>query len=402
MTTESSLIEVRRKKLGEMREAGQPVFPNQFRRDTGIETLHRRFSDIPAEELEQSEETFSLAGRVMAVRNFGKSCFVHIQDETGRLQLYFQKNLLGADNYSNFKRWVDIGDIVGVQGSLFRTKTEELTLKVDQYHLLVKALRPLPEKYHGLKDVELRYRKRYQDLIVNPEVTLIFRRRAQIIRSIRNFFDQRGFLEVETPMMHSLVGGAAAKPFKTYHNALEQSLFLRIAPELYLKRLLVGGLGKVFELNKNFRNEGLSTRHNPEFTMIEFYEAYADYKDFMALTEQLFLRLVNDLFGESQITYQDIELDFTPPWKKVSLEQALIEHSQLSENDLEDPLALKKYGQAQGIELADNLNRGELVLELFEQIVEENLLQPTFITQYPIEVSPLARRNDENPIVILR
>jgi lysyl-tRNA synthetase class 2 len=299
--------------------------------------------------------------------------------------------------YGKFKRWVDIGDLLGVEGRLFRTRTGELTLQVERYELLAKALRPMPEKFHGLRDIELRYRKRYQDLIVNPSVQATFRMRAEIVRWVRSFFDRKGFLEVETPMMHPIAGGAAARPFATYHNALEQSLYLRIAPELYLKRLLVGGFTKVYELNKNFRNEGLSARHNPEFTMLEFYEAYADYRDFMLLTEELICGLLADLHGTHRITYQGTDLNFTPPWRQVRLEQALVEEAGFSEGELEDPTALRSICERHGVERSKTMSRGELLAELFEHTVEEKLIQPTFVIQYPVEVSPLARSSDGHP-----
>jgi lysyl-tRNA synthetase class 2 len=340
------------------------------------------------------EDRFALAGRVMSMRDFGKSCFIHLQDESGRLQLYLRKNVVGEEAYDKFRRWADIGDLFGAEGRVFRTRTGELTLQVERYEILAKALRPLPEKFHGLRDIELRYRKRYQDLIVNPEVRATFRMRAEIIRRVRSFFDARGFLEVETPMMHPIAGGAAARPFKTFHNALDQSLYLRIAPELYLKRLLVGGFTKVYELNKQFRNEGLSTRHNPEFTMIEFYEAYAGYEDFMALTEELLCGLLDDLFGSRSTTYQGVDLDFTPPWRRLSLEQALVEYGGFSQGEIDDLSALRSTCERCGIERSKSMSHGELVVELFEQTVEEKLIQPTFITQYPVEVSPLARSTE--------
>lgn len=397
MRAEDAIKDVRLKKLDQMRLEDEPLYPNSFRRNTTAETVQERFGEASSDDLEGVEEGFSLAGRIVAMRDFGKSCFLQIQDESGRLQLYLRKNIVGEEAYEKFKRWVDIGDLFGADGRLFRTKTGELTLQVDRYELLAKALRPLPEKFHGLRDIELRYRKRYQDLIVNPSVRATFRMRAEIIRWIRGFFDRKGFLEVETPMMHPIAGGAAARPFATYHNALEQSLYLRIAPELYLKRLLVGGFAKVYELNKNFRNEGLSTRHNPEFTMIEFYEAYAGYEDFMSMTEELICGLLNDLLGTHCITYQGMDLDFTPPWSRLTLEQALVEHGGFSEDETKDLRALRSTCERVGIERIGNMGHGELLVELFEQTVEEKLIQPTFVTQYPVEVSPLARSTEGRP-----
>jgi lysyl-tRNA synthetase class 2 len=397
MGAEDELRAVRLKKLEEMRGEGKTPYPNAFRRNATIQDIRDRFGEASPEDLEGREERFALAGRVMSMRDFGKSCFLHVQDESGQLQLYLRKNIVGEEAYDQFKGWGDIGDLVGAEGRLFLTRTGELTLQVEGYEILAKALRPLPEKFHGLKDIELRYRKRYQDLIVNPEVRATFRMRAEIIRRVRRFFDQRGFLEVETPMMHSIAGGAAAKPFETFHNALEQSLYLRIAPELYLKRLLVGGFTKVYELNKNFRNEGLSTRHNPEFTMIEFYEAYARYEDFMALTEELICGMLDDLLGSRTLTYQGVELNFTPPWRRVSIEQALLEDGGFSPGQIEDTAALKSVCERCGIEASKNTSHGELLVELFEQTVEEKLIQPTFVMQYPVEVSPLARSAEGSP-----
>ncbi len=394
MGAEDDIKAVRLAKLAQMREEGRTPYPNNFRRSTSIQAVRDRFDGASPEELESAEERFALAGRVMSMRDFGKSCFLHLQDESGRLQLYLRRNIIGEDGYVRFKRGADIGDLFGAEGRLFLTRTGELTLQVERYEILAKALRPLPEKFHGLKDIELRYRKRYQDLIVNPEVRATFRMRAEIIRRVRNFFDGRGFLEVETPMMHPIAGGAAARPFETFHNALEQPLYLRIAPELYLKRLLVGGFTRVYELNKNFRNEGLSTRHNPEFTMIEFYEAYAAYEDFMALTEDLFCELLEDLRQSRTLTYQGQELDFSPPWRRITIEQALMEDGGFSRGEIEDPAALAAACERCGIEGWKNMGPGELLVELFEQTVEEKLVQPTFVTKYPVEVSPLARSSE--------
>lgn len=391
MRAEDSIKDVRLGKIEQMRAEGVSPYPNRFRRNATAEALQERFRDVDSDGLERVEERFALAGRIMSMRNFGKSCFLHVLDETGQLQLYLRKNIVGEEAYDRFKRWSDVGDWVGAEGRLFRTRTGELTLQVERLEILSKALRPLPEKFHGLRDIELRYRKRYQDLIVNPSVRATFRMRAEIIRRIRGFFDGRGFLEVETPMMHPIAGGAAARPFKTYHNALDQPLYLRIAPELYLKRLLVGGFARVYELNKNFRNEGLSTRHNPEFTMIEFYEAYARYEDFMSLTEELLCGLLDELCGTRSITYQGVGLDFTPPWKRLSVEQALVDYGGFSQGEIEEPAAVRSACERCGIERVEGMSHGELLVALFEETVEEKLIQPTFVTQYPVEVSPLAR-----------
>jgi lysyl-tRNA synthetase class 2 len=391
MRAEDSIRDTRLRKLEQMRAEGEALYPNRFRRSATAEAVQERFRGASAGQLEGTDERFALAGRVMSMRDFGKSRFLHIQDETGQLQVYLRMNVVGEEAYEKFKRWADIGDWIGVEGRLFVTRTGELTLQAERTEILAKSLRPLPEKFHGLRDIELRYRKRYQDLIANPSVRATFRMRAEIIRRVRRFFDERGFLEVETPMMHPIAGGAAARPFETFHNALDQSLFLRIAPELYLKRLLVGGFARVYELNKNFRNEGLSTRHNPEFTMIEFYEACADYEDFMSLTEELICGLLDDLMGTRRITYQGLDLDFTPPWKRLTLEQSLLDCAGFSEDQIVDPTALKSACERLGVERAGGMSHGELLAELFERTVEEKLVQPTFIMRYPVEVSPLAR-----------
>lgn len=397
MATENPLREVRLAKLAQVRSEGGVAYPNQFRRTNLAGAVRERFGCASAETLEGLDETFCLAGRVMRIRDFGKSFFLHLQDETGQLQLYFQRQTLGNEAYASLKRTLDSGDILGAEGRLFRTRTGELTLHVNRCELLAKALRPLPEKFHGLRDIEIRYRKRYLDLIANPSVRETFRKRTEIIRSVRAFFESRGFLEVETPMMHPIAGGAAARPFETYHNALDRKLFLRIAPELYLKRLLVGGFGKVYELNRQFRNEGLSTLHNPEFTMIEFYEAYADHRDFMEMTEELLEELLLKVVGETRIFYQGIEVDFRRPWRRISLEEAVQEACSLSSSTLDDPDALRRHALNHGVSLAEGLSRGEVLLELFEQRVEPTLVQPTFVTDYPVEVSPLARSQDDRP-----
>ncbi len=397
MSTEDSLKEIRAEKARQMRKAGVSPYPNRFQREDEAAVLSEKYRDTDGEDLEKSEERVAIAGRILSMRDFGKSCFAHVQDETGRLQVYFQKNTLGEEPFKAFKEWVDIGDIVGVKGLLFRTRTGELTVKVETFEILSKAIRTLPEKFHGLKDVELRYRKRYLDLIVNPAVQRVFRTRARILGLIRRFFEDRGFLEVETPMMHPIAGGAAARPFTTFHNALDQSLYLRIAPELYLKRLLVGGMGKVYELNKNFRNEGLSTRHNPEFTMIEFYQAYAEYQTFISLTEELVCGILDELQGTRKVIFQGKELDFTPPWKRISVEQSLQDVAGFSAQDLDDPDRLKDLCRQAGIKDPDGKSRGELLVELFEELVEEKLEQPTFVTHYPEEVSPLSRSCEDRP-----
>jgi len=395
---EHRLIAERRSKLGTLREQGR-AYPNDFRPDTLASALHQRFDEAGENELEACGECFAVAGRMLAKRVMGKVAFTHIQDRSGTIQLFVQRDAVGADSYRDFKAW-DIGDIVGARGRIFRTKTGELSVRVEELRLLSKALRPLPEKFHGLTDTEKRYRRRYVDLIVNPEVRAIFQRRAAIIRYIRDFLEAPGrdFLEVETPMMHPIAGGATARPFVTHHNVLDRELFLRVAPELYLKRLLVGGLERVYEINRSFRNEGVSTRHNPEFTMLEFYWAYADYEDAMALTETMLRGMCESLLGATAVEYQGRAVDFGPAFERLTLGEAVARHvPALSERHLRDREKLARHAQQLGIGVHAAWDWGKLLLEIFESEVEEQLQSPTFITQYPAEVSPLSRRNDTDP-----
>ncbi len=365
-------------------------------------TLLERFEDAgqwDQEALEAHDEVFRLAGRILSRRIMGKAAFVHIQDGSGqRIQLYLRRDDLPAGVYAAFKQW-DIGDIVGAAGVLMRTKTGELSVHADDLQLLVKSLRPLPEKWHGLTDQETRYRQRYVDLIANPGVRHTFEVRAKLIAGIRAFFEARGFLEVETPMMHHLPGGATARPFKTHHNALDMELYLRVAPELHLKRLVVGGFERVYEINRNFRNEGVSTRHNPEFTMLEFYQAYADYNDLMDLTETLLRQLARELgYDGAKVDFQGEDIDFGPAFRRLSVEDAVREFNpDLKDADLRDRGVLADGCKALGIHTEDGWGWGKLLLEIFEKSVEENLVQPTFITGYPTEVSPLSRRSDGDP-----
>ncbi len=326
------------------------------------------------------------------------AAFLEFQDETGKIQIYVKRDVLGQEQFSIFKK-LDIGDIAGFTGGMFRTKTGELTLGALEMKLIAKSFRPLPEKFHGLTDVEQRYRQRYVDLIVNPEVRETFRKRVEIIRLVRNFLIERGFIEVETPMMHSIPGGATAKPFKTHHNALSMDLFLRIAPELYLKRLLVGGFERVFEINRNFRNEGLSTRHNPEFTMLEFYQAFATYHDLMDLTEEMISLIASEVNNTMTIKYQGKDVDLTPPWKRYTMDQALTEVAGIDTAILKNPEKIILLAKEKEIELKPLDGPGKAKMELFELLVEEKLVNPTFVTEYPTEVSPLARRNKDNPDV---
>lgn len=385
----------RQHKLAELRKSGN-AFPNDFRRNYVAVDLFTEFDKLENEALESKAIVVSVAGRMMTRRLMGKASFVHLQDVSGKIQLYIRQDILPSDMYDNFQDW-DLGDILGAEGLLFKTKTGELSIKVHRIRLLTKALRPLPDKWHGLQDQEIRYRQRYLDLIVNEHARSTFVIRSKVVQAIRAFLGARGYLEVETPMMQVIPGGAAAKPFITHHNALSMDLYLRISPELYLKRLVVGGFEKVFEINRNFRNEGLSTRHNPEFTMIEFYEAYADYKDYMNLTEQLLKQVVQEVLGQSIVNYQGLTIDFSKPFQRFSIKEAILHYNpNLKLQDLEDKEGLSTRLNALGVKLEKEWGLGRLQLELFDLTVEHQLQNPTFITEYPTEVSPLARANDQD------
>ncbi|MGF1526909.1 MAG: lysine--tRNA ligase [Candidatus Competibacterales bacterium] len=393
---DNKLMVQRRAKLAELRQSGNP-FPNDFRRDALAAHLHAAYGALDNEALEAEDRAVAVAGRMMLKRVMGKASFITLKDGSGTLQLYLQRDSVGSDVYQAFKEW-DLGDIVGAKGVLFRTQKGELSVRVAEIRLLTKALRPLPDKFHGLTDQELRYRQRYADLIVNDEVRRTFETRSRVVDYIRRFFIDRQFLEVETPMMHPIPGGATARPFITHHNALDMALYLRIAPELYLKRLVVGGLERVFEINRNFRNEGLSTRHNPEFTMLEFYQAYVDYRDFIVLTEELLAGLVQTVLGTTAVSYQGQTLDFTPPFAKLSLLEAVVRHHpQLDMATLQDPEGARAAATALGLSVDPRWSAAKTQTEIFEQTVEDTLVAPTFITAYPAEVSPLARRNDQTP-----
>jgi lysyl-tRNA synthetase class 2 len=393
------LIEQRLKKLDELRQSGIEPYDGQFIPDSKASELQTRFQNSAHEELEDISLNAKAAGRIIALRDFGKAAFCHIQDATGRIQLYFKKDVL-RDKFQLLKR-LDIGDIIGVSGRLFKTKTGELTIEAADLLILSKSLRPLPEKWHGLRDIETRYRQRYVDLIVNPQVKEIFAKRSAIIKAIRDFLELNEFIEVETPMMHQIPGGAAAKPFLTHHNALDLDLYLRIAPELYLKRLIVGGYERVFELNKNFRNEGISTRHNPEFTMLEFYIAYRDYNFLMAFTEELFSYIANKVLGSLKIPYGDAVIDLTPPWQRVTMLDALREKG-LPDEAISDYESAVKWALAKGIEIQKGASMGRVLDEIFKELVEPELIQPVFITDYPLELSPLAKKKRENPALVER
>jgi lysyl-tRNA synthetase, class II len=395
---ENTQIAQRRSKLNALRTQGL-AFPNDFRRDTLAADIYHECGDKDQTALDAQARHVKLGGRIMTRRLMGKAAFAHIQDMSGQMQVYVRKDAVGEELFETFKHW-DLGDIIAVEGQVFRTKTGELSVKAEKLRLLTKALRPLPEKFHGLQDAETRYRQRYLDLIVNQEVRQTFRLRSQIIAYIRQFLEQRGFLEVETPMMQVIPGGATARPFVTHHNALDMPLYLRVAPELYLKRLVVGGFEKVYELNRNFRNEGVSTRHNPEFTMLEFYQSYADYHDLMDLTETLFRGLAQDLLGHTLISHQDSSLDFGKAFARISLADAVCQYNpDISRADLFDLERARAVATAKGVKVRPQYGVGALQLEIFEQTVEARLQDPTFIIEYPTEVSPLARRNDVNPDV---
>ncbi|MGE1197921.1 lysine--tRNA ligase [Priestia megaterium] len=387
---------VRREKMSNLRDQGIDPFGQRFERTHTSQQLISEYDELTKEQLEENEVPVSLAGRIMTKRGKGKAGFAHVQDLTGQIQLYVRKDAIGEEQYEIFNS-VDIGDLVGVEGVLFKTKVGELSIKVKDFTLLTKALRPLPDKYHGLKDIEQRYRQRYLDLITNPESKQTFISRSRIIQSMRRYLDNHGYLEVETPMMHSIAGGAAARPFVTHHNALDMELYMRIAIELHLKRLIVGGLEKVYEIGRVFRNEGVSTRHNPEFTMIELYEAYADYKDIMALTENLIAHIAQEVLGTTKIQYGDQEVDLTPEWTRLHMVDAIKQYTGVDfwgETSVEEARALAKE---HGVEITEHMQYGHIVNEFFEQKVEEQLIQPTFIYGHPVEISPLAKKNAEDP-----
>jgi lysyl-tRNA synthetase, class II len=394
--------EQRTEKLHLLREQQVDPYPARVQRShTAAEALAAREAAAPDSGDEPGPHV-QVAGRVVAVRVMGGSTFAHIADGTGRLQVYLRKNDLGDESYDRFRRLVDIGDFVGAEGPLFRTRTGEVTVQVQRWEVLAKTLRPLPEKWHGLRDVETRYRQRYLDLVANPEARRIFETRTRLISGIRRFLDAQGFLEVETPVLQPIYGGAAARPFTTYHNALDQTFYLRIADELYLKRLIIGGFDRVYEIGHNFRNEGISTRHNPEFTVIELYQAYADYTDMMRLVETLYAELARQVTGGETITYQGHEICLTPPWRRVSMRDAILGASGVDIEAHRDQESLQAAARAQGIDLPRQPNWGKAVEKLFELCVEPDLIQPTFIVDYPIEVSPLAKKKPGAPHLVER
>ena len=397
---ENHIIAERRQKLAEWRQTGK-AFPNDFQRQNTAGKLQEIYGGKEAEDLEAIPVEVSVAGRIMLKRVMGKASFVTIQDLSGRIQLYVSRDGVGEETYAAFKHW-DIGDIVGAVGTLMKTRTGELSVQVSEFRLLTKSLRPLPDKFHGLTDVELKYRQRYVDLLMNEETRFTFAARSRIIQSIRNYMVGHGFMEVETPMLHPIPGGASAKPFVTHHNALDMEMFMRIAPELYLKRLVVGGFEKVFEVNRNFRNEGLSPRHNPEFTMMEFYEAYADYRSLMDFTEGLLRHAAREALNTETFIYQGRELDLSKPFHRLTICQAIQKyHPEFTDAQLADPEWLKTQIKAFGEAIKPG-GLGSLQLQLFEACAESQLWEPTFIIDYPVEVSPLARASDSNPEITER
>ncbi|MGO2105502.1 MAG: lysine--tRNA ligase [Proteus vulgaris] len=392
-------LQTRREKLSALRDNGN-AFPNDFRRDALSDELHQKYDAMSAEELETANVEVSIAGRMMTRRIMGKASFATLQDMGGRIQLYVSRDDLPEGIYNEqFKKW-DLGDILGARGRVFKTKTGELSVHCTEVRLLTKALRPLPDKFHGLADQEMRYRQRYLDLISNEESRKTFKIRSQVMAGIRQFMVNKGFMEVETPMMQTIPGGASARPFITHHNALDIDMYLRIAPELYLKRLVVGGFDRVFEINRNFRNEGVSPRHNPEFTMMELYMAYADYRDLIELTEELFRTLTQDVLGSSLVKYGDQEFDFGKPFAKLTMKEAICKYRpETVMADLDDMDKAVAIAQSIGIKIENSWGLGRVQCEIFEEVAESHLIQPTFIIEYPAEVSPLARLNDDNPFI---
>jgi len=401
---ENKLITKRREKLVGLRaaasEKGENAFPNSFRRDALSTDLHASYDDKTKEELEALNIRVAVGGRMMAKRVMGKASFAQLQDMSGRIQLFLQRDSLPEGLYNDgFKKW-DVGDIIGASGVLFKTQTDELSVKVDGLQLLTKSLRPLPDKFHGLTDMETRYRQRYVDLIMNADVKHAFVLRTKIIKFIRDYFDNNGFMEVETPMMQVIPGGATARPFETFHNALDLPMFLRIAPELYLKRLVVGGFERVYEINRNFRNEGVSTRHNPEFTMLEFYQAFADYNDLMDITEDLLRQLATNVMGTTQIKNEGNVYDFEKSFTRLSVFDSILHFNpDITADSISDLDSAREIAKGLGVQLKDGYGLGKIQIEIFEKTVEHRLMDPTFITEYPTEVSPLARRSDANPFV---
>ena len=400
-------VRVRYEKMLKIRDRKENPYKNGYSPRDLAATLHRAYDEKTKEELEGAKIGATVAGRVMAIRDFGKAAFLRVRDRTGLIQVFISKNDLNEADYSVYKHDLDVGDIIYTEGHLFKTKTNELSVHAAKLVLLTKSLQPLPEKFHGISDIEKRYRQRYVDLIVTEEARETFRKRATIVDEIRQFFKEHDFMEVETPMLHPIAGGAAARPFITHHNTLDTDLYLRIAPELYLKRLVVGGFERVFEINRNFRNEGVSVKHNPEFTMLEFYMSYATYEDLMDLTEALFKRLAMKTHGKTQITYQGVELDFGGKWERISVEDSIVKYSDFvkvikDKSKLRDRAALLAYGKEKKIHMDPKDTIGGLIMRIFDEEVEAKLVQPTFVTAYPTDVSPLSRLNEQDPFIVDR
>ena len=399
-TEDNRLVAERREKLNALRSEGN-AYPNDFRTSTSTAQLHQQYGEVEDDAFAEITDTFAVAGRMMAKRVMGKVSFVKLRDRSGDIQLFVGRDNLPEGLYQQFKGW-DIGDIIAAKGEVFRTRTGELSIRVKEFRLLSKSLRPLPEKFHGLTDTETRYRQRYVDLIMNPEVREVFKIRSRMISYIRKFMEAPGrdFLEVETPMMHPIPGGATAKPFVTHHNALDLQMYLRVAPELYLKRLVVGGFDRIYEINRNFRNEGVSTRHNPEFTMLEFYWGYAEVNDLIDLTEEMFRGMASEIYGSEKVEYQGQTLDFGKKFTRMTVEEAVRHYlPEVADADLRDREVLETACKANRVATKSSWGLGKLLMELFEAVAEEQLLDPTFITAYPTEVSPLSRRNDNDPEV---
>ena len=399
-----NIFEQRLEKLEALGELTGIKYPNDFKVDTKISQILETYKNEDRESLAQKEKKyFSIAGRVMFRRIMGKAGFLNIRDRDADIQLYVSKKSISENDFIQFKKLLDIGDIVGVKGYPFFTKTGELSLHVSEFRILTKSLTPLPEKFHGLKDIEVRYRQRYLDLIMNRDSRERFIARSKIVKELRNFFDSKDYLEVETPMLHPIAGGAAARPFITHHNTLDMELYLRIAPELYLKRLIVGGFERVYEINRNFRNEGISTRHNPEFTMVEFYQAYATYEDLMNLTEEMFKTIAQNVFGKLTFQYQGNTIDFSKPFKRLSvydgIKQYLPNHPKEIFTDIN---IAKDYAKKQGAKIEDYYPHGKILMELFEHVAEEDLIEPIFITDFPLDVSPLSRKKDSDNTLVDR
>lgn len=397
----SEQVRVRFEKMERIRARHENPYKNGFEPSSVAAELHRSYDEKSKEELETAAIKCSVAGRIMAIRDFGKASFVRLKDRTGLIQLFIQKDRLG-EAYPRFKE-MDLGDIVYSEGTVFKTKTGELSVMSDKLELVTKSLRPLPEKFHGIADVEIKYRQRYLDLIMSDETKETFRKRSKIIEEIRRFFVDHQFIEVETPMMHPIAGGATARPFTTHHNALDMQLYMRIAPELYLKRLVVGGMERVFEINRNFRNEGISIKHNPEFTMLEFYMSYATFEDLMDLTERLFQQVADNVLGSRKLTYQGTEINLDGRWERISVEDAIMKYTDFGDRSkLRDRAALLEYGKHKGLAMKANDTTGGLMMVIFDELVESKLVQPTFVTHHPLDVSPLSRQNEKDPFVVDR